>query len=85
METVRDKNFAMKARVRELLDATLLRPLVIRLADGKEYRITHPDFVCSPPVAMRRRLRLKNRMGSARAVRPAIASVTAVENELSPA
>ena len=35
----------MKARVRSLLDATPFRPFVIRMADGREYRIEHPDFV----------------------------------------
>lgn len=36
---------AMKARIRELLHATPFRPFVIRMADGREYRIDHPDFV----------------------------------------
>ena len=35
----------MKARVRALLTATPFRPFVIRMADGREYRIEHPDFV----------------------------------------
>ncbi|MEO7317395.1 MAG: hypothetical protein ABIZ56_00240 [Chthoniobacteraceae bacterium] len=35
----------MKARVRELLHATPFQPFVIRMADGREYRIDHPDFV----------------------------------------
>ncbi len=35
----------MKARVRELLHALPFRPFVIRLADGREYRIEHPDYV----------------------------------------
>lgn len=35
----------MKARIRELLQATPFRPFVIRMADGREYRIDHPDFV----------------------------------------
>ena len=35
----------MKARIRELLHATPFQPFVIRMADGKEYRIEHPDFV----------------------------------------
>ena len=35
----------MKARVRGLLDATPFRPFIIRMADGREYRIEHPDFV----------------------------------------
>jgi hypothetical protein len=35
----------MKARIRELLRAVPFHPFVIRLADGREYRIDHPDFV----------------------------------------
>ncbi len=35
----------MKARVRELLNATPFQPFVIRMADGREYRIEHPEFV----------------------------------------
>ena len=35
----------MKARIRELLHATPFQPFVIRMADGKGYRIEHPDFV----------------------------------------
>jgi hypothetical protein len=35
----------VKARIRELLQATPFRPFIIRLADGREYRIDHPDFV----------------------------------------
>jgi hypothetical protein len=35
----------MKPRIRELLDARPFRPFVIRMADGREYRIDHPDFV----------------------------------------
>ena len=35
----------MKARIRELLHATPFQPFVIRMADGKEYRVDHPDFV----------------------------------------
>jgi len=35
----------MKARVRELLAATPFQPFVIRMADGREYRVDHPDFV----------------------------------------
>jgi hypothetical protein len=35
----------MKARIRELLHATPFQPFVIRLADGREYRIEHPDYV----------------------------------------
>ena len=35
----------MKARIRELLHATPFQPFVIRMADGREHRIDHPDFV----------------------------------------
>jgi hypothetical protein len=35
----------MKPRIRDLLDASPFTPFVIRMADGKEYRIDHPDFV----------------------------------------
>ncbi len=35
----------MKARIRELLKAVPFRPFIIRMADGREYRIEHPDFV----------------------------------------
>ena len=35
----------MKARIRELLHATPFQPFVIRMADGQEYRIEHPDCV----------------------------------------
>ena len=35
----------MKARIRELLHAAPFQPFVIRMADGREYRIDHPDFV----------------------------------------
>ena len=35
----------MKARIRELLQARPFQPFVIHMADGREYRIDHPDFV----------------------------------------
>ena len=35
----------MKARIRELLHATPFQTFLIRMADGKKYRIEHPDFV----------------------------------------
>jgi hypothetical protein len=35
----------MKPRIRELLHATPFQPFIIRIADGREYRIEHPDFV----------------------------------------
>jgi hypothetical protein len=35
----------MKARIRELLQARPFLPFIIHMADGREYRIDHPDFV----------------------------------------
>ena len=35
----------MKARIRELLRAAPFQPFIIRMADGHEYRVDHPDFV----------------------------------------
>ena len=35
----------MKARIRQLLRAEPFVPFVIRMADGRDYRIEHPDFV----------------------------------------
>ena len=35
----------MKARIRELLHASPFQPFIIRLADGRDYRIDHPDYV----------------------------------------
>jgi hypothetical protein len=35
----------MKERIRQLLRATPFQPFIIRMADGREYRIDHPDFV----------------------------------------
>jgi hypothetical protein len=35
----------MKRRIRELLHAIPFQPFIIRMADGREYRIEHPDFV----------------------------------------
>ena len=35
----------MKARIRALLHATPFRPFSIRMADGREYPVEHPDFV----------------------------------------
>ena len=35
----------MKARIRQLLRAEPFAPFVIRMADGRDYRIEHPDFV----------------------------------------
>jgi hypothetical protein len=35
----------MKARIRQLLHASPFQPFITRMADGKEYRIEHPDFV----------------------------------------
>ncbi len=35
----------MKARIRSLLHAVPFQPFTIRMADGREYHIAHPDFV----------------------------------------
>ncbi len=35
----------MKAKTRQLLQARPFEPFIIRLADGLEYRVDHPDFV----------------------------------------
>jgi hypothetical protein len=35
----------MKQRVRELLRASPFKPFVVRTADGKEFKVEHPDFV----------------------------------------
>src|SRR5689334_20105922 len=35
----------MKTRIRALLRASPFQPFVIRMADGREYRVDHPDFV----------------------------------------
>jgi hypothetical protein len=35
----------MKRRIRELLHLIPFQPFIIRMADGPEYRIEHPDFV----------------------------------------
>ena len=39
----------MKARIRELLHAVPFRPFIVHMADGREYRVDHPDFVFAPP------------------------------------
>ena len=35
----------MKARIRALLHAVPFQPFIIRMANGREYRVDHPDFV----------------------------------------
>ena len=35
----------MKARIRELLQAVPFRPFIIHMANGREYRVDHPEFV----------------------------------------
>ena len=39
----------MKERIRELLQAVPFQPFVIYMADGRVFRINHPDFVLAPP------------------------------------
>ena len=38
----------MKARIRELLQASPFQPFIIRMADGTEFRVDHPEFVLAP-------------------------------------
>ena len=35
----------MKGRIRDLINAIPFEPFVIRMADGREFRIEHPDFI----------------------------------------
>ena len=35
----------MKARIRDLIHAIPFQPFVIHVADGREFRIEHPDFI----------------------------------------
>ena len=35
----------MKARIRALLHTVPFQPFIIRMADGREYCVEHPDFV----------------------------------------
>jgi len=35
----------MKPRIRELLNASPFKPFIIRMADGQQHRVDHPDFV----------------------------------------
>jgi hypothetical protein len=35
----------MKPRIRELLTVSPFQPFIIRIADGRQYRVDHPDFV----------------------------------------
>ncbi|HEY2710936.1 MAG TPA: hypothetical protein VGI60_00355 [Chthoniobacterales bacterium] len=35
----------MKPRIRELLNASPFQSFLIRMADGRQYRVDHPDFV----------------------------------------
>jgi hypothetical protein len=39
----------VKDRIRELLHAVPFRPFVIRMVDGREFKIDHPEFVFAPP------------------------------------
>ena len=39
----------MKERIRELLRAVRFQSFVIYMADGRTFRISHPDFVFAPP------------------------------------
>ena len=35
----------MKARIRDLIQAVPFQPFEIRVADGRKFRIEHPDFI----------------------------------------
>ncbi len=35
----------MKVRIRELLQTVPFRPFIIHMANGREYRVDHPEFV----------------------------------------
>ena len=35
----------MKARIRELIHAVPFQPFIVRMADGREFRVEHPDFI----------------------------------------
>jgi hypothetical protein len=35
----------VKSRIRQLLQAEPFQAFIIRMAEGREYRIEHPDFV----------------------------------------
>ncbi len=39
----------MKARIRALLQVVPFRPFVIHMANGREYRVEHPEFVLASP------------------------------------
>ena len=39
----------MKERIRQLLHATPFQPFIIRMADGREYRVEDPDSVLAAP------------------------------------
>ena len=40
----------MKERIRELIRAVPFQSFVIHMADGRTFRINHPDFVFAPPI-----------------------------------
>ncbi len=39
----------MKERIRELLRTVPFQPFVIYMAEGRTFRVNHPDFVLAPP------------------------------------
>ena len=39
----------MKDRIRELMHQTPFRPFTLHLADGREFRIDHPDYIFASP------------------------------------
>ncbi len=40
----------MKERIRELLHTVPFQPFVIYMADGRTFRVNHPDFAFAPPI-----------------------------------
>ena len=39
----------MKERIRQLLHTIPFQPFVIHMADGRQFRVEHPDFVLASP------------------------------------
>ena len=39
----------MADSIREALDASPFRPFVVRLANGREYKVKHPDYAMLSP------------------------------------
>ena len=39
----------MKERIRQLLHTVPFQPFIIYMADGRQFRVEHPDFVLASP------------------------------------